>query len=98
MKKTSPISRGGRFASGPQAEVARFTESVSFDWRLWEQDIIGSMAQATMLQKAGLLTKAELKAIMKGLESIGQEIADGRFQLRPVLDDVDMNIAADFTR
>src|SRR5437773_546478 len=94
----NPVSRSGRFASGPEAEVARFTESISFDWRLWEQDIIGSMAHATMLQKAGLLTKAELKAIVKGLESIGQEIADGRFQWRPELEDVHMNIEAELTR
>src|SRR5438132_11608788 len=98
MKKTSPVSRSGRFASGPAAEVARFTESVSFDWRLWEQDILGSLAHAEMLQRAGLLTKAELKAITRGLETIGQEIADGHFQWKPELEDVHMNIEAELTR
>ena len=35
MKKTSPVSRSGRFATGPGVDLARFTESISFDWRLW---------------------------------------------------------------
>ena len=63
MKKTSPVSRGGRFAGGPAADVAQFTESVSFDWRLWRHDILGSMAHARMLQKMGVLSRAELRAI-----------------------------------
>ncbi len=98
MKSTSPVSRSGRFSSGPAAEVARFTQSISFDWRLWRQDILGSIAHATMLQKAGLLTKAELKAIRQGLEAIGREIATGKFQWKAELEDVHMNIEADLTR
>ena len=49
MKKSSVVSRSGRFANEPAADVAQFTESISFDWRLWEQDIAGSIAHATML-------------------------------------------------
>src|SRR5437016_4832223 len=98
MKNTSPVSRSGRFASGPAADVARFTESISFDWRLWRQDITGSIAHATMLRKVGLLTAPELKAIENGLEAIGQEIADGRFRWKPELEDVHMNIEAELTR
>ena len=60
MKKKSPVSRSGRFAGGPAADVAQFTESISFDWRLWRHDILGSMAHATMLHKIGVLTKKEL--------------------------------------
>ncbi len=51
MKMTSPVSRSGRFAAGPAAAVAQFTESISFDRRLWRHDIVGSMAHATMLRK-----------------------------------------------
>jgi hypothetical protein len=69
----APVSRSGRFAAGPAADVARFTESVSFDWRLWRQDIRGSMAHARMLKQAGLLTNEELGAILRGLEEIGRE-------------------------
>ena len=98
MKKTTPVSRSGRFAAGPSADVARFTESVSFDWRLWKHDILGSMAHATMLQKIGVLTKAELNAILKGLDSIAKEIQLGRFHWRADLEDVHMNIEAELTR
>src|SRR5258708_28671019 len=98
MKKNSPVSRSGRFARGPAAEVARFTESISFDWRLWRQDITGSIAHAAMLRKVGLLTVPELKAIKNGLEAIGQEIAEGRFRWKPELEDVHMNIEAELTR
>jgi argininosuccinate lyase len=98
MKKTSPVSRSGRFASGPGAEVAQFTESISFDWRLWRQDLLGSIAHATMLQKIGVLTKAEQAAIVRGLEEIGQEIQAGNFKWRPELEDVHMNLEAELTR
>jgi len=97
MKKT-PISRSGRFSSGPALEVARFTESISFDWRLWKEDIAGSVAHATMLQKIGLLTKSEFKAIEQGLGSIGREIEAGKFRWKPELEDVHMNIEAALTQ
>ena len=96
MKK--PVSRSGRFAAGPSADVAKFSESISFDHRLWRQDIVGSMAHATMLEKIGVLTARERQAITKGLEDIGQEIADGKFQWKPELEDVHMNIEAELTR
>lgn len=97
-KKTSVVSRSGRFAGGPAADVAAFSESISFDWRLWKHDISGSLAHAAMLESIGLLTKAELKAITGGLEEIGQEIAAGRFEWKPALEDVHMNIEAELTR
>ena len=75
MKK--PVSRSGRFAAGPAADVAAFSESISFDHRLWRHDIIGSMAHATMLGKIGVLTKRECDAIVGALEDIGQDIVDG---------------------
>ena len=78
--------------------MAEFTESISFDWRLWEADIRGSKAHATMLQKIGLLTKAELAGILNGLDEIAHEIAAGKFQLKPELEDVHMNIEAALTR
>src|SRR5579862_6401934 len=98
MKNSSPVSRSGRFATGPSADVARFTESVSFDWRLWKHDILGSMAHATMLQKIGVLSRVELNAILKGLDAIAKEIQTGRFHWRSDLEDVHMNIEAELTR
>jgi argininosuccinate lyase len=98
MKKKSPVSRSGRFASGPAADVAQFTESISFDWRLWRHDIQGSIAHATMLRKIGVLTKAELNAIVKGLTAIAKEIKAGKFKWKPELEDVHMNIEAELTK
>src|ERR1043166_3187280 len=98
MKISSLVSRSGRFARGPAADVAQFTESVSFDWRLWRHDILGSMAHARMLQKIGVLSRSELRAVIAGLEAIGHEIAAGRFRGKPELEDVHMNIEAELTR
>ena len=96
--KSSPVSRSGVFASGPAAEVAQFTESISFDWRLWKHDIQGSIAHATMLQKIGVLTQRELRAITKGLNQIGREIAAGKFQWKAEHEDVHMNIESELSR
>src|SRR5439155_17005742 len=98
MKKNSPVSRSGRFADGPGADVARFSESVSFDWRLWRQDLLGSIAHATMLKRIGILSKAEHRTIVKALDDIGQQIGAGRFQWRAELEDVHMNLEAELTR
>ena len=98
MKKTSPMARSGRFAGRPAADLVRFTESISFDWRLWRHDILGSIAHATMLRKIGVLTRAEQRSIVKGLDDIGREIADGRFPWRQELEDVHMNIEARLTQ
>jgi argininosuccinate lyase len=97
MKKSSPVSRSGRFAAGPAAEVARFTESVSFDWRLWRHDILGSMAHAEMLHRIGVFTRSEFTAVVRALDRIGREIAAGKFQWNPALEDVHMNIEAALT-
>src|SRR5438128_10259069 len=98
MKKTSPLSRSGRFAGGSGADAAHFSQSISFDWRLWRHDILGSIAHAHMLHKIGVLTKEEQMAIVKALDNIGQEIAGGKFQWQPELEDVHMNIEAELTR
>jgi argininosuccinate lyase len=98
MKKISPVSRSGRFARGPGADVAQFTESVSFDWRLWRHDILGSLAHAAMLRKIGVLSQIEEVAIIRGLDKIGREIATGKFKWKPELEDVHMNIEAELTR
>lgn len=98
MKKTSPVSRSGRFATGPGADVAQFTESISFDRRLWRHDILGSLAHAAMLRKIGVLTRTEAAAISKGLKAIARDIEAGRFKWKTDLEDVHMNIEAELTR
>ena len=97
MSSNSPVSRSGRFEGGPSAEVAKFTESISFDWRLWEHDIRGSIAHAKMLRKIGILTELELNDITKGLAEIRDEIRSGNFHWKEELEDVHMNIEAALT-
>jgi argininosuccinate lyase len=98
MNKKSPVSRSGRFAHGPGADVTQFTESVSFDWRLWRHDILGSLAHAAMLRKIGVLSKAEAGAIARGLKTIAREIEAGKFRWQAGLEDVHMNIEAALTK
>ena len=94
MKKPAQGTWGGRFATGPTAAVQQFTESVSFDWRLYRHDIAGSLAHAQGLAKAGLITKAEAGQITRGLRAIERTIDAGKFQWDPALEDVHMNIEA----
>ena len=98
MNKKSLVSRSGRFTGGPAADVAQFTESISFDWRLWKHDILGSLAHAAMLHKIGVLSKKECTAIIRGLNQIGKEIKAGKFKWKPELEDVHMNIEAELTK
>ncbi|MEE2947824.1 MAG: lyase family protein, partial [Verrucomicrobiota bacterium] len=98
MKKSSPVSRSGRFGSGPGRDAAQFTESVSFDQRLWRHDLVGSIAHATMLGGISVLTKAEAKRIVRALEAIGDDIEAGRFEWDESLEDVHMNLEAELTR
>ncbi len=97
-KTAAAVSRSGRFSHGPSTDVAQFTESISFDWRLWKHDIMGSIAHATMLREIGVLSKEETRDILKGLENIGTEIESGKFKWKPELEDVHMNIEAELTR
>ncbi len=60
--------------SGGDPLAARFVESLSYDRRLYQHDISGSIAHAMMLAEVGLINEAELKAIIKGLEEIREEI------------------------
>lgn len=90
MKQKKPW--GGRFAKQTAASVESFTESVSFDWRLYQYDIEGSIAHATMLAKCKLITEKEKDAIIKGLQEILAEINSEKFKFRESLEDVHMNI------
>ncbi len=88
---------GGRFGELTDLLVEAFTESVSFDWRLYSHDIEGSIAHARMLAKVGVLTRAEANRIAAGLTRIRREIDAGRFRWDPALEDVHMNIEARLT-
>ena len=97
MSSDQAKSRSGRFSETTDAFVERFTASVSFDQRLYRQDIQGSLAHAQMLAEAGVLTKAEVQQINDGLEQIRGEIERGEFQWSVQQEDVHMNIEARLT-
>lgn len=83
---------GGVFEGATDPRVEKFSESVSFDRRLYGQDILASMAHARMLAAIGVLTLDEATQIVAALEQIGKEIASGAFTFRQELEDVHMNI------
>jgi len=82
----------GRFTAPTDAFVEAFTASVNFDQRLYQHDIIGSIAHARMLNHVGILTEAECVQIVDGLTDIKAEIARGEFNWSVALEDVHMNI------
>ncbi len=96
-EKSSNQQWGGRFSEGVDAFVARFTASIDFDQRLYRHDIQGSMAHAKMLQQSGILSEDELSAILSGLESILEDIEQGRIDWSIELEDIHMNIEARLT-
>ena len=89
---------GGRFSESTSSLMERFSESVSFDRRLYRQDIAGSQAHARMLQKVGVLSAEDGQAIIEGLDAIRAEIDAGDFEWKTELEDVHMNIESELTR
>ena len=83
---------GGRFKEQAESTVESFTESVSFDARLWKHDIEGSIAHVKMLAKQKIISARESASIVKGLNEIAKEIASGKFRFKESLEDVHMNI------
>jgi len=88
----------GRFQQQTAALLQSYSESISFDWRLWRHDIEGSIAHSAALEKAGLLSPQERQSIVDGLQAIGAEIEAGQFQFRAELEDIHMNIESELTR
>lgn len=84
----------GRFKEKTSATVESFTESVSFDRRLWKHDINGSIAHAKMLGRQGIIPLQDSGEIVKGLREIAAEIESGKFRFSEELEDVHMNIEA----
>jgi argininosuccinate lyase len=82
----------GRFKEKTADIVEQFTESISFDKRLWKYDIEGSIAHAKMLAKQSIIPKKDADKIIKGLTEIYKEIESGKFKFRQELEDIHMNI------
>ena len=88
----------GRFSQPTADLVLQYGESVSYDWKLYEHDIAGSIAHARAQLRAGMLTQDEFDAIEQGLKSILADIAAGNFTWSTKLEDVHMNIESELTR
>jgi argininosuccinate lyase len=84
----------GRFGGKTDRRVEEFTQSISFDHRLFKQDIQGSIVHATMLARVGLLTALECQQIVRTLSEIQAEIENGQFSFAHDREDVHMHIEA----
>ena len=90
--------RKGRFPK-PLAQIAaRYSQSLSFDRRLYQYDIRGSIAHAVALAKAGIISAAEHRKIENGLREIEREIQSGKFRWDEGLEDLHMNIESALTK
>jgi len=85
-------SRSGVFTQATDDQVAAFTESISFDVRLYAHDILGSQAHAKMLRDIGILTEDEASAICHTLAAIKDKIDGGNFETSDNLEDIHMHI------
>ena len=82
---------GGRFADGPSDALAALSKSTHFDWVLAPYDITASRAHTTVLFRAGLLTEQQRDGLLAGLDSLGEDVADGSFG--PLVSDEDVHAA-----
>ena len=83
---------GGRFGGGPASLMAEINSSISFDKRLWRQDIAGSRAHAEMLAAQGILTREDADAILRGLEQIAAEFEAEGVTEDHALEDIHMHV------
>ena len=88
----SSPSRSGAFEEAADHRVELFTESVSFDRRLYRQEIAGSVAPAHMLAAQNILTAEEASQNQSALEEIQLKIESGEFEYRTELEDIHMHI------
>jgi argininosuccinate lyase len=78
--------------------AASFVESISYDRRIYKQDVAGSIAHATMLAKVGLITDVERDQIIAGLKSIEKDIEGGNFTFDETLEDIHMVVEAELIK
>ncbi|MBR5329335.1 MAG: argininosuccinate lyase [Firmicutes bacterium] len=83
---------GGRFAKGNDHLMEDFHSSISFDKRLYKEDITGSLAHSKMLGKQGIITEEEAEIIGKALKEILAEIEEGKAEFDVAAEDIHMNV------
>lgn len=85
---------GGRFAKETDQLTDHFNSSISFDMRLYKQDILGSIAHVTMLSQQNILKTDESQAIITGLKELLADIEKGAIEFDEKMEDIHMNIEA----
>ncbi len=83
---------GGRFGKATDGLVDDFHSSISFDQRLYEQDILGSIAHAVMLGEQGIIPREDAEKITEGLRGILADAKAGKIQWRTDAEDIHMNV------
>lgn len=83
---------GGRFTKPTNQLVEEYTASISFDQKMWRQDIVGSLAHVAMLGKCGILPMEEVRQIIAGLKKVKDKIERGQAEFLVAHEDVHMNI------
>ena len=79
---------GGRFTKETNQLVHNFNASISFDQKFYKQDILGSIAHVTMLEKQHILTKDEKETIIEGLKGILEDIESGGLEITAEHEDI----------
>jgi argininosuccinate lyase len=82
----------GRFSDSPENSVREFTESISFDKRLYKYDIAGSIAHVTMLAESSIIPAGDAEEIVEALKSIEERISNNDFTFSSELEDIHMHI------
>ena len=79
---------GGRFKGGTDPIMEKFNESLSFDKRMWAEDLKGSMAYAKATCKVGIITEVERDSMLDGLAKVYKEWESGTFVIKPGDEDI----------
>lgn len=88
---------GGRFSKGMDKLMEKFSESISYDYKLAEVDILGSIAHAEMLGKCKIIPKEDSDKIVEGLKTILDDYIKGKIEFNTSLEDIHMNIESILT-
>lgn len=88
----SDMMWGGRFTKAEEKNALDFNASISYDCRMYKEDIAGSKAHAKMLARHGIISEEDLVKITEGLSKIKKEIDDGKFPFSIELEDIHMNV------
>src|SRR4051794_273462 len=98
MSENPSKSWQARIGEATDKLAASFVESISYDRRIYKQDVAGSIAHATMLAKVGLITDTDRDQIIAGLKSIEKDIKSGNFTFDETLEDIHMVVEAELIK